>query len=365
MANILVNFWLALAESFELICVYAFMSGTSISFFYVVLPMYIAEFSSDNIRGYLGIVLTVTGKTSSLLMYGVGPFVSVRLMAWLCTIPVCIFLIVYFWLPDSPYNLLAWKKRDESEINLQKLRCKLDVEEELERMEASVIKSQANDGIFRELFLDTRNRRNIIIVLGLSSLVELCGSHIVMKYAQTIFATLNTNLDSRFASVIFDFVQLFAAISACFLVDTIGRRPLMLCSIVGAGLCTMAIGVYFVLERHMDVTELGWLPVTAMFAFMVSYTLGILPLLTVITAKLFPEHLKGVAAVTKSVNMAWIRLGLVYLYQYVVVELGSDYVFIAFSLVTFAFIPLIAILVPGTKRKTLKTILDKNKEKLP
>lgn len=281
-------------------------------------------------------------------------------MAWLSTIPVGVYLAIYFWLPESPYHLIAIKKHESAEISLQRLRCSLYVKEELKRIEASVIKSQANRGTFRELFFDDRNRRNIIVVLGISALVELCGSHVITQYAQTIFATINTNLEPKYASIIFGMVQLPAAILACFLVDTIGRRPLMLISIVGTGSCTMAIGVYFILERHMDVTDLGWLPVSALMLFMVSFTLGILPLLTVITAELFPKHLKGVAGATKSVNMAWIGFVLVYAYQYAIDEWGMDYVFIAFSVVTFAFIPFIVYVVPETKRQSLETILDED-----
>lgn len=341
---------------------FALLAGSAISISYVVLPMYIAEISSDFIRGYLGIIHTVTAKTGSLIMYGVGPFVSVRLMAWLCLIPVILFLACFYFLPESPYHSIAIKDYDAAERSLQKLRCTLDVKEELEQMKASVAKSQANKGTFRELFFDSRNRRSIIVVLGLSALVELCGSHIVVQYAQTIFDKLNSGLDSNYASILFGVVQLGGAVIACFLVDSMGRRPLMLISIVGSGLCTLVIGVYFILERHIDVSGLGWMPATALLAFMVTYTFGILALLTVITAELFPKHLKGVAGATKSINGAWIGLALVYLFQFIVDTLGMDYVFMAFSIMTFAFIPFILFMVPETKRQSLETILDGKKE---
>lgn len=294
--------------------------------------MYIAEISSDHIRGYLGIIHTVSAKTGLLIMYGIGPFVSVRLMAWISTIPVCIFLVIYYWLPESPYHLLAIKDHEAAAVSLQKLRCTLEVKEELDQMEVSVLRSQVNRGTFSELFFDTRNRQSIIVVLGLSALVELSGSHIIVHYAQTIFATLNTGLESSYASIIFGVVQLIAAIVACFLVDTMGRRPLLLISIVGSGSCMMVIGVYFNLKRHMDVTDLGWLAVTALLAFMVSYTIGILALASVIAAELFPKHLKGVAGAARIINSSWIGLVLVSVYQYGVDNWGSDRVFIAFSL---------------------------------
>lgn len=349
---------LVFAKTFVLICVFTFVIGSASAYTSVVLPIYIAEISSAHIRGYLGVLHTVTGNTGLLIMYAVGPFLSVQMAPWVFIVPVGLFIAIYWWLPESPYHLLGTSKYAEAEISLQRLRCNLEVKEELAQMEASVKESQENRGTFRELFFHPRNRQSIIVVLGLSALLELCGSQIVLQYAQTIFATLDTNLDPKNASIMFGVAQLSGPIVACFLTDSMGRRPLLLISIVLSGLCTMVIGVYYILERHIDVTGLGWLPISAILAFMVTYTVGILVLMHVITAELFPKHLRGVAAATKAINIPWIGLVLVYLYQYVVDVLGMDYVFIGFSLMTFAFVPFVLFLVPETTRKTLEGILN-------
>lgn len=122
----------------------------------------------------------------------------------------------------------------------------------------------------------------------------------------------------------------------------------------------MVIGVYYSLERYMDVAGLGWLPVTAMMVFMVSYTIGILALLSVILSESFPKHLKSIAGAATFINSSWIGLVLVSVYQYALDEWGSEYVFIAFSLVTFAFVPFVCFLVPETKRQSLDSILEMN-----
>lgn len=294
-----------------------------------------------------------------LFMYGIGPFFSVQSMAWICTIPVCVFIAIYTWLPESPYHLLATNQRAAAKRSLQKLRCSVTVNAELERMEASVKESQDNQGTYRELFCNRQNRRSIIVVLGHSALIELCGSQIVLQYAQTIFSTINTGLDSGYASIIFGVVQLIAAIITCFLVDTMGRRPLLLISIVGSGLCTMVIGVYYILERHqMDVTGLGWLPLTAIMVFMVTYTIGIQAMLTVIMSEIFPKHLRAVAGASVSIFSSLIGLVLVFVYQYGLEVWGSDYVFMAFSLITFSFVPFVVCLVKETKCQSLDIVMD-------
>lgn len=348
---------LALAETFELICVFTFLAGSAMSFSYVVLPMYIAEISSAHIRGYLGILHTVMCKIGLLVMYGIGPFVDVRLMAWMCTAPVCLFIVLYYWLPESPYHLIAVDQLSAARVALQKLRRTTDVSRELEQMQCSVKESLANKGTFRELFANRRNLQSIIIVLGLSALIEMSGSQIMLQYAQTIFALLNIPFDASYLSIIFGFVQLGAAIVAACLVDTIGRRPLLLISIVGSGSCTLAIGVYFILERYIDVTGWGWLPMAAILVFMVTYTIGMLSMFTVILSEIFPKHLKAVAGAVANMNSSWIGFALVFAYQYGIDEWGSDYVFLTFSLLTFGFVPFVVFLVPETKGQPLDVIL--------
>lgn len=346
------------AERFELICVFTFLAGFTISGASVVLPMYTAEISSPHIRGLLGMIHAITGKMGILLIFAIGPFTSVRLMAWLCTIPVVIFIAVYYWLPESPYHLIAIENHAKAEVSLQKLRCSLDVKEELAQMKKSVKESQENRGTFHELFFNRRNRRSMVLLFGLSALIELCGSQIVLQYAQTILGTLNSGLDSNISSIIFGVVQLVAVVLACFLVDTMGRRPLMLLSIVGSGVCTLLIGIYYILDSQMDVSGFGWIAVVALMAFMVSYSIGILALMPVIISELFPKNLKSVAGATMGVNASWIGLALVYGFQYGVDVWGSGYVFLGFSLITFAFVPFIMILLPETKRQTLDEILE-------
>lgn len=213
--------------------------GAASTFTSVVLPMYIAELSSAHIRGYLVALHSVTNKTGLLIIFGIGPFLSVQSMAWVIVVPVSFFIALYWWLPESPYHLIALSKNEDAHRTLQRLRCSAEVREEFAQMEESVKESQANRGTFHELFFNPRNRRSIIVVLGLSGLIELSGSQIVLQYAQSIFATLDTDLEPKYASIIFGVAQLSGPIAACFLTDTMGRRPLLLTSIVASAVCTI------------------------------------------------------------------------------------------------------------------------------
>lgn len=348
---------LAVAQSVYLVCLFTLLAGMALACSYVVLPVYITEIASDHIRGYLGILHTVMCKLGLLYIYAVGPFVSVRLMAWLGLVPVGLFLVSFVWLPESPYHLVASGRREAAEQSLRRLRRSGKVDEELDAMTVAVQRDK--QGTLRELLMNRGNRRSLITVMGLAALLELCGSQLMLHYAQTIFERLDSGISSGLASVVFGLVQLGASVLACFLVDTMGRRPLLLVSVVGTALANAVIGVYFVLERwEVDVRGVAWLPLVAIMAIMITYTIGILALLTVITSELFPKHLRGVAGSVKFIVSSLVGLLMVLLYEVVQRELGSDYLFFGFAAVTLAYVPFVWLMVPETKRRALTAICD-------
>lgn len=350
---------LAVAESVYLVCVFTLLAGMVLGCSYVVLPVYIAEIASDHIRGYLGILHTVMGKFGLLFTYSIGPFVSVRLMAWLGLVPVLLFFVSFVWLPESPYHLLSSGRRSEAVQTVRQLRCtEHGVSEEIAAMELTMARSQPQ-GTFAEMLRNRGYRRSVLTVIALSALLELCGSQLMLHYAQTIFERLDSGLEASLASVVFGLVQLGAAVLACFLVDTMGRRPLMMISVVGTGLANAVVSVYFVLERNeVDVRSISWLPMVAIMAVMVTYTIGILGLLSVITSELFPKHLRGIACSVKFVTSSLVGLLMVLVYEVVEQQLGSDYLFGGFAVMTLAYVPLVWYRVPETKRQALGVIVD-------
>lgn len=70
--------------------------------------------------------------------------------------------------------------------------------------------------------------------------------------------------------------------------DRLGRRILLLTSIIGMTLCTTALGAYFYLYPTTDGEEppaennLGWLPVTSLGFFLVFFAIGYGPVVRIL-----------------------------------------------------------------------------------
>lgn len=327
---------------------------------YTVIPMYIGEIASDKYRGAMTILLTIMMKTGVLLAYVVGPYVSIRTMAWLSMIPPAMFLITIKWIPETPYYQLGRNRDEESFATLSKLRGHEYVNAELQMMSNAVRKSEDNNGTFKELFYTRGSRKALIILMGLTSIQILCGSQAIIAYVETIFSKVGTQLDASEVSIIFGSVQLASAAFAASIVDSIGRRPLLMTSVTGTAVCNATVGIFFLLEKlQIDVSSITWLPVLAMMSFIFFYVIGLSTVLFAVLGEIFPKNLKSVAGAVYTINSSILSFTVSKLFQVVSDGWGSDVTFLGFAFFGFLFVPFVWFIVPETKGKPLDSILEK------
>lgn len=350
---------IGVAQSVDVIYVSRVLSGLAYGIGYSVLPMYLGEIASDRIRGSISTLMYVMAKFGIMYAYAVGPYVSVRLMAWLAMIPATIFVATFIWLPESPYYLLGKNEKENARKSLTRLRQHTDVDDELDKMAVAVKKSQENKGTFNELFFNKGNRMSLIIIIGLAIAQQMCGSPVTMSYSQTIFELVGSTLGASESTIILGVVQLVSAAVASSIVDIVGRRPLLLLSVILSALCNTTIGLYFFLVRiEVNVSGIAWLPMLAILVANMAYTIGIATVCFAILGEIFPKNLKSVAGPTYSITQGTFSFIVAKLFQIVSDDLGSDYTFWGFALFTYLFIPFVYFLIPETKGKSLDAILE-------
>ena len=358
------------AETAVTIYVARFLSGISYGMAYSATPMYLGEIASDEVRGAIGTLLTVMAKGGILLVFAIGPYVSIEVLAYILLVPTIIFLVTFFWLPESPYFLVGQAKHDDATKSLQWLRARDDVKDELNMISESVRKAKENRGSFKELFVDG-NRRSLIIILGLGACQQLCGSQAVIAYSQQIFEKVGSDLGASESSIIMAVIQLIISVLSSSIVDRLGRRPLLLISISGAAICNIIIGLFFFLdnETDIDVKSISWLPITTIMIFIVSYTIGLATVPFALLSEIFPTNVKAIAASMYTIFASAISFGVMKLFQVVSDGLGIHITFWGFALFSFFFVAFVWFLIPETKGKPLDVILEemnakaKNKKK--
>ncbi|XP_058833967.1 facilitated trehalose transporter Tret1-like [Topomyia yanbarensis] len=349
---------IGVAQSVPVLYVSRLLSGISYGMQYSSMPLYLGEIASDAIRGSIGTLLTVMAKAGILVEYSVGPYVGFRTLAWISLVFPSAFFVLFMWMPESPYYLLAKNDQESAAKSLRWLRKRDEVHDELIMMKTAVEKSKQNKGTFREL-LTPGNRRSLIVVLGLGALQQLCGSQAVIAYSQQIFEEVQSGLKAHESSIIMAVIQLITATLSSSIVDRVGRRPLLLISTAGCAIGTFIVGLYFFLQQQgVAVQSVSWIPLVVIMLYIISYTIGLATVPFAVLGELFPANVKAVAAAMYTMFASSVGFGVAKLYQVISDELGTYVSFWIFAVCSSLFVIFVYLLVPETKGKPLDQILE-------
>lgn len=132
--------------------------------------------------------------------------------------------------------------------------------------------------------------RAFAVAMPLMFVCNLSGSFIMVNYASTIFKETGSTIDPNISSICMGIVQICGNFSASKMIDRVGRKKLLLISMIGAGLSHVITGTYiYVGKSGYDVSALNLLPVISISFFIFMNAIGILPVPYVLQAELMPQ----------------------------------------------------------------------------
>lgn len=306
-------------SDFTLFNIARFIGGVGIGVASALSPMYIAEISPSEVRGRLvslnqmTIVLGIlaaqivnwqlaepipAGYTDGDILVSWNGQMGWRWMFWAETLPAACFLVLAFFIPESPrwQGSLPQPLREEGSrkafATLFKIGGEAYAERELAAIEASVSSEQQNQGGLRDLFT---HRYAAVLVLGVVVAVfqQWCGTNVIFNYAQEIFQSAGYSVgDVLFNIVITGIANVVFTIVALYTVDRLGRRSLMLFGAAGLGLIYLTLGSCY----YLHVT--GFFMVVLVVAAIAVYAMTLGPVTWVLLSEIFPNRVRGVAMAT-------------------------------------------------------------------
>lgn len=358
---------LAFATNVILYYIARFLCGISIGAIYTVLPIYIGEIGTKHNRGALSCFIILILSLGSLLMYSMGSYVKIQTSCFICLIaPICFYILVTFFVPESPYYLVAQHRRDEALESLSKFRqmppsC---VEKELEEITDIVQESFMNKGTLLDMFRSRVLVKSLMIILGLVTFQQFSGVNCILLNLQTVFAASNggnpeASLPPEVGSIIIGLTQFLSAIVTSSFVDRLGRRFLMMISAIGSMLSLVALGIFFyLLDNSYNIDSISLVPVISLVIFMMSYTFGFGPIPFTVLGEIFPPNIKAVAS-TLTISLC---LLLAYIntmcFPYMVEAIGNAISFWFYGGCCGVAILYFYGLLPETKGKSLHEIQD-------
>lgn len=188
----------------------------------------------------------------------------------------------------------------------------------------------------------------------------MSGINAVVQYAQIIFDQTNINVEGKYLTMILGFVQLIFMIVCMMITDRIGRKPLLLISTIGSACSTTIVAMYFTLQYYdMDTSKITWLAAIGVFLYIIMYSLGLAPLLFILTSELFATNVKALGSMITIVVLNVYAFIVMKLYPLIAETAGKHVPFWIFTVCSFIFALLTFFYVPETKGKTLEQVVEK------
>lgn len=301
-------------DDFTLFNIARFIGGIGIGIASALSPMYIAEISPANIRGRLvslnqmTIVLGILGAqianwliadevpvdyTADEILASWNGQMGWRWMFWAEAVPASLFLLLAFFIPESP----RWQTMKGMEQKAIKTLRNIGGEQ-YAASEIGLIKTSAiadankEKGGLKVLFT-----RKYAAVLTLGVIVAVfqqwCGTNVIFNYAQEIFSDAGYSVgDVLFNIVITGVANVIFTIVALFTIDRWGRRSLMLFGSISLAVIYLILGTCY----HFQIT--GFFMVILVVAAISAYAMTLGPVTWVLLAEIFPNRVRGVAMAT-------------------------------------------------------------------
>ncbi|KIJ68058.1 hypothetical protein HYDPIDRAFT_25505 [Hydnomerulius pinastri MD-312] len=394
------------------------VAGLAVGALTHVVPMYLAEISSANVRGSLvalqQLSITLGILVSYWIAYGTshiggtrcapgvpysGPLLngsptfdpyndvpaggctgqteaSWRVPVGFQMFPALCLGIGMMFMPYSPRWLMEQGREDEAMRTLALLRRK-PVDEVSVRYEFLEIKAEIRYAreVTEMLYPGASRFRRIInnylmlvaswpkfkrLAVGCLTMFyqQFMGCNAIIYYAPTIFGQLglNPNTTSLLATGVYGIVNTLATLPAVVLLDSVGRRPLLMWGAAGCTVSLIIVGSLIAAfgDNWPAHTTAGSTAIAFVFLYDVNFSYSWAPIGWVLPSEIFPLHLRstGISITTSTTWMSNFVIGLVSPMMLTQIAHGGTYFFFAgFSILAFL---TTLIFYPETKGRTLE-----------
>ncbi|KAM7482586.1 hypothetical protein LguiB_007169 [Lonicera macranthoides] len=371
------------ATNYSFLMVGRFVAGIGVGYALMIAPVYTAEVSPASSRGFLtsfpevfinfGILL---GYVSNFAFSKLPAHLSWRFMLGIGAIPSVFLAIGVLAMPESPRWLVMQGRlgdakgvldktsdsKEEAQLRLADIKEAAGIPENCNDDVVTVPKRDKDDAVWRELIIHpTPAVRHILIAaIGIHFFQQSSGIDAVVLYSPRIFekAGITDNTDKLLATMAVGFTKTIFILVATFLLDKIGRRPLLLTSVAGMIASLMILGMGLTIIDHSD-HKIIWavaLSIAGVLCFVAFFSIGLGPITWVYSSEIFPLRLRAqgcsMAVATNRVTSGVLSMTFISLYKAITIG-GAFFLFAGVASVAWVFF---YTLLPETRGRNLEEV---------
>ncbi len=297
--------------------IYRILGGLAVGAASVMCPAYISEVAPARYRGKLSSVQQVaiiTGLTaafvsnyflaktagSSLSVFWLG-YETWRWMFWMELIPAVIFFVALLFIPESPRFLMASGQKDKARTVLVQLYGAAEGNAKVSEIDASLAADHHKPRLSDIIDKATKKVRPIVwIGVGLAVLQQFVGINVVFYYGSVLWQAAGfSESDSLLINVVSGVVSIGACFITFFVVDKIGRKPLLWIGSLGMTITLSLVAIAFYgapLDEQNKLilsTEMGTLALIAANLYVIFFNVSWGPVMWIMLGEMFPNQIRG------------------------------------------------------------------------
>lgn len=338
---------------------YRMIGGIGVGLASMLSPLYIAEIAPAKNRGKLVSMNQFAIIFGMLIVYFVNYFIAKQGdVNWLNTlgwrymfaseiVPAIFFLLLLFFVPDTPRSLMLQSKENEAFTVLEKLNGKEEANKILVDIKNSLTDHSGK--------LFSYGAAVIIFGMLLSFFQQFIGINVVLYYAPEIFKTMGSGTDNALLqTIIVGAVNLLFTVLAIQTVDKVGRKPLMIIGALGMAVAMILLGVSF------QSKSMGIFALLCMLLYVAGFAMSWGPVTWVLLSEIFPNKIRG-KAMAIAVAVQWISNYLVSWSfpvmdknSYLVQQFNHGFAYYIYGLMGILAMLFVWKFIPETKGKTLE-----------
>lgn len=304
--------------SFSSFILWRITGGVAIGLSSNISPLYLAEISPAPIRGrvvslnqfaiVVGILLAQI--VNWLIARPVPDHISIAVLLqswnvqygwrWMfvaVAVPAAIFTLASVFIPESPRWLMTKGGNEMALRVLSRIGGQAYAESESASI-ASALKAEEK-AAWRELWLPGI-RRLLLIGVCLAALQQWTGINILFNYAAEVYRSAGYGTNDIFLNIVITgAINLIFTVVAMYIVDRLGRRPMMLLGCIGIGVSHILSGFAYRAGWH------GSAVLVLTLCAIACYALTLAPVTWVLIAEIYPNRVRSIS-VSIAVSALWI-----------------------------------------------------------
>ncbi|HVW97858.1 MAG TPA: sugar porter family MFS transporter [Mucilaginibacter sp.] len=356
LAYLLASLGTALADNWYIFLLFRFLGGLGVGASSVTAPIYISEVSPADRRGRLvglfqfNVVLGIlVSYLSNYLISQLGD-ASWRLMLGVQALPSAIFLILIYFIPESPRWLILKRNETKRAMDILKIIDPLNCQDQFIAIQNSGKLTGDHQGNLR--LFSGNYRTPIVLAMLFAFFNQVSGINAIIYYAPRIFEMAGLGAHSSLLSTVgIGMINFIFTLVGINIIDKVGRKLLMLVGSVGLILSLFLVSFTFYSHSFSGFA----IPLYMMF-FIAFFAFSQGAVIWVFISEIFPNSVRAKGQTLGS-STHWIMAAIIaFCFPYLAERVGGGATFFFFGMMMVLQLVFVWKFMPETKGKTLEQI---------